>query len=71
MEERVERLESEIALQDRAMEKLQTFVDEQQRQIVLLEDKVELLTRKVLELQAVLESGVPAASDPPPPHYGR
>lgn len=68
MEDRVERLENLISLQDRTIEALNDTVYAQQKQIDDLRKLVERLAGKVKELDAGMEQGGPA--DLPPPHYG-
>lgn len=67
MEERIERLENIVALQERTMEKLSDTIFDQQKQIDLLERKVEALIAKVKEVDAAMDSDGP--HDVPPPHY--
>ncbi|BCS88861.1 SlyX family protein [Pseudodesulfovibrio sediminis] len=67
MEERLERLESLVALQDRTMEKLNDQLIEQQQQISDLEQLVIRLAGKIRELDADMEQS--GAVDVPPPHY--
>ena len=68
MEERIERLESLVALQDRTMEKLNDCLAEQQQQILDLEKLVKRLAGKIRELDADMEQS--GGHDAPPPHYG-
>lgn len=68
MEERVERLENAVALQDRTIEKLNDVVFEQQKQIDNLEKQLELLAGKYRQLKEAAVQGPP--DDAPPPHYG-
>ena len=67
MEERIERLESLVALQDRTMEKLNDSLAEQQQQIIDLEKLVRRLAGKIRELDADMEQS--GGFDVPPPHY--
>ncbi|WP_319469367.1 SlyX family protein [uncultured Pseudodesulfovibrio sp.] len=69
MEERIERLENIVSLQDRTMEKLSDTIFEQQQQITMLEKAMERLAGKLREMDAALDQG--AGNDAPPPHYGR
>lgn len=67
MEERIERLESLVALQDRTMEKLSDQVFDQEKQIEDLRRLVERLAKKVRSLDEEMENSGPV--DVPPPHY--
>ncbi len=67
MEERIERLESVVALQDRTIEKLSDRVFEQQQQIRDREKFVERLVGKIRELDTDMDQSGPL--DVPPPHY--
>jgi SlyX protein len=67
MDDRIERLESMVALQDRTMEKLSDQIFDQQKQIEDLRRLVERLAKKVRALDEEIESSGPA--DVPPPHY--
>ena len=68
MEDRIERLENLVALQDRTIEKLNDAMYEQQKQISDLQGLLERMAGKIRELDASIEQGGPA--DLPPPHYG-
>ncbi|MGE4422558.1 MAG: SlyX family protein [Pseudodesulfovibrio sp.] len=67
MDDRIERLESLVALQDRTMEKLSDQIFAQQSQIEDLRRMVERLAKKVRALDEEMETSGPA--DVPPPHY--
>jgi SlyX protein len=67
MEERIERLESLVALQDRTMEKLSDQIFDQEKQIEDLRRLVERLAKKVRSLDEEMENSGPV--DVPPPHY--
>ncbi|EGB15151.1 SlyX family protein [Pseudodesulfovibrio mercurii] len=67
MDDRIERLESLIALQDRTMEKLSDQLFDQQKQIDDLTRLVERLARKVRAMDEEMEHAGPV--DVPPPHY--
>lgn len=67
MEDRLERLENLVALQDRTIEKLSDTIHEQQQQITDLKKLVERLAGKVREIDDAMEQGAP--QDVPPPHY--
>lgn len=69
LEARVERLESLISLQDRAIEKLSESLFEQQRQLLDAEKRLERMAGKVREMDELLEQN--QGPDAPPPHYGR
>lgn len=69
MEDRIERLENLVSLQDRTIEKLSDAIYEQEKEISDLRKIVERLANKVRNMGAVLdESG--GSEDVPPPHYG-
>ena len=68
MEERIERLESLISLQDRTIETLSDAVFDQQKQITDLKKLVERLAGKLRDMDAALDQG--GGQDAPPPHYG-
>lgn len=67
MDDRIERLESLLALQDRTMEKLNDQLFDQQKQIDDLHRLVERLARKIRALDEEMEHAGPV--DVPPPHY--
>lgn len=67
MEDRVERLENLVTLQDRTIEKLSDTIFEQQQQITDLQRLVERLAGKVRDLDDAMEQTGPV--DMPPPHY--
>jgi SlyX protein len=67
MDDRIERLESLVALQDRTMEKLNDQLFDQQKQIEDLKRLVTRLAKKVRALDEEIDSSGPA--DVPPPHY--
>ncbi|WP_272701543.1 SlyX family protein [Desulfovibrio sp. Fe33] len=67
MDDKIERLESLIALQDRTMEKLSDQIFDQQKQIDDLKRLVERLAQKVRNMDEEMENGGPV--DVPPPHY--
>ncbi len=69
MEERMERMESLVSLQDRTIEKLNDSLFDQQQQIIDLEKKLERMAGKIREMDDMLEQG--PGQDAPPPHYGR
>lgn len=67
MEDRIERLENLVTLQDRTIEKLNDALFDQQRQIQDLEKLTKRLAGKLKVLENALdESG---GLDVPPPHY--
>ncbi|WP_207260871.1 SlyX family protein [Desulfovibrio sp. Huiquan2017] len=67
MDDRIERLESLLALQDRTMEKLSDQLFDQQKQIDGLHRLVERLAQKIRALDEEMEHAGPV--DVPPPHY--
>jgi SlyX protein len=69
MEDRLERLESLVALQDRTIEKLNDSIYEQQQQLHNVQKQLERLAGKVREMDAT--SDQPEGPEAPPPHYGR
>jgi SlyX protein len=63
--ERIEALETRIAFQDQTIEDLNATITAQWRQI-------DLLTRKLEQMEEQVRSGVHIAdpsTEPPPPHY--
>lgn len=63
--ERLEALETRIAFQDQTIEELNATITAQWRQI-------DLLTRKLEQMEQQVRSGVHIAdpsTEPPPPHY--
>lgn len=63
--DRLEALEMRIAFQDQTIEELNTTITAQWRQI-------DLLTRKLEQMEVQVRSGVhiaDPATEPPPPHY--
>ncbi|MDD3311308.1 SlyX family protein [Pseudodesulfovibrio sp.] len=69
VEERVERLESLVTLQDRTIERLSDAIFEQQQQLQDMEKKLERMAGKVREMDELV--GQNSGPDAPPPHYGR
>ncbi len=67
MEERLERLEDLVALQDQTMEDLSDRLFEQQKQIDNLEKLVQRLAGKLRELDIDMDQS--GGLDVPPPHY--
>ncbi|MGL1863579.1 MAG: SlyX family protein [Pseudodesulfovibrio sp.] len=68
MEERIERLENLVTLQDRTIEKLNDTLFEQQQQIRDLEQLMKRLAGKLREIDDNLDQG--GGPEAPPPHYG-
>ncbi len=68
MEDRIERLENLVSLQDRTIEKLSDSIYDQQQQITDLERLIERLAGKLRELDASVDQG--SGPEAPPPHYG-
>lgn len=63
--ERLEALETRIAFQDQTIEELNATITAQWRQI-------DLMTRKLEQMEQQVRSGVhiaDPATEPPPPHY--
>lgn len=69
MEDRIERLENLVTLQDRTIEKLSDTLFEQQKQITDLHRFMERMAGKLRELDAAVDQG--SGPEAPPPHYGR
>lgn len=67
MEDRIERLENLVTLQDRTIEKLNDALVDQQQQITDLNQLVKRMAGKLREVDAKVDQGGPA--DLPPPHY--
>ncbi len=70
MENRIERLEAELAMQDHTIEKLHDAIYDQQKKLDSLETQVQTLLSVVKEMKESLSSG-DMPRDEPPPHYGR
>lgn len=68
MEDRIERLENLVTLQDRTIEKLSDAIFEQQQQIDDLQRLMERMAGKLRELDDAMDQG--GGQDAPPPHYG-
>ncbi len=68
MEDRIERLENLVTLQDRTIEELSDTIFEQQQQITDLQKVMERLAGKLRELDASQDQGL--GPEAPPPHYG-
>lgn len=69
-EDRIESLETALALQDQTVEELNKFIIAQQKQIGELEKKLELMVRQMKDLKDVVAHAAPQ-DDVPPPHYGQ
>lgn len=67
MEDRIERLENLVALQERTIEKLNDSLVEQQQEISDLHRLVERLALKVRDLDTDMDNA--GGIDTPPPHY--
>lgn len=65
MEDRIERLENLVALQERTMEKLNDSLADQQQQLLDLERLAQRLAIKVRELDADMEDSGPIDTPPP------
>lgn len=68
-EERIERLETALALQDQNVEELNKFIIAQQKQIGDLEKKLGLMVRQMKDLKETVDYATP--QDDVPPHYGQ
>ena len=68
---RIEKLEIELAHQQRVTEQLNEVVTEQTRQLMRLARSVEQLTKQVVELRKRPDASEPAPTleDEKPPHY--
>ncbi|GAU09658.1 SlyX family protein [Desulfoplanes formicivorans] len=66
MDDQLEKLQTQIAFQERSIEKLNQALISQQCQIDELERQIRILAEKLLEVRAVDDNNVP---EPPPPHY--
>lgn len=65
MENRLVNLETQLAFQEDLIQKLDVALGSQQRQILDLQDQV----RQVVSHIKTMESLIPDAPEPPPPHY--
>ncbi|CCO24741.1 SlyX family protein [Maridesulfovibrio hydrothermalis] len=68
-EDRIEKLETDLAMQDQTVEKLNKFIIGQQKQISDLEKKVDFIMRQMKDLKESAAHTTPG-EDAPPPHYG-
>ena len=66
MDERLENLETQIAFQERTIEKLNQALISQQCQIDDMELQIRILVEKLRDVRVVEQSTEP---EPPPPHY--
>ncbi len=66
MDERLENLETQIAFQERTIEKLNQVLISQQCQIDDMELQIRILVEKLRDVRVVEQSTEP---EPPPPHY--
>ncbi|WP_320175397.1 SlyX family protein [Maridesulfovibrio sp.] len=69
-EERIESLETALALQDQTVEELNKFIIAQQKQISDLEKKLLLMVSQMKDLKDAVAHASPQ-DDAPPPHYGQ
>ncbi|WP_432736680.1 SlyX family protein [Maridesulfovibrio sp. FT414] len=69
-EERIERLETALALQDQTIEELNRFIIAQQKQINDIEKKIKLMAARMKDLKEAVAHATPV-DDAPPPHYGQ
>ncbi|WP_031485499.1 SlyX family protein [Maridesulfovibrio frigidus] len=67
LEERIEILESSLAMQDRTVEEMNKFIIAQQRQIADLEKKITILAEQMKDITDMAATG--NVEDAPPPHY--
>lgn len=68
MEDRIERLENLVSLQDNTIEELSDTIFDQQKQITDLRKLVERMARKLREMDDAMDQE--SGPEPPPPHYG-
>lgn len=66
MEDRVIRLESDVALNLKVIDDLNDVITDQQKQIDRLERRLDLMAGKLAALDVQSGNGL---SDDPPPHY--
>ena len=66
MDERLENLETQMAFQERTIEKLNQVLISQQCQIDDMELQIRILVEKLRDVRVVEQSTEP---EPPPPHY--
>lgn len=69
-EERLERLESALTMQDQTVEDLNKFIIAQQKQIADLERKMKIMAETMKDLKEAVAHAAPS-DDTPPPHYGQ
>lgn len=69
-EERLERLESALTMQDQTVEELNKFIIAQQKQIADLERKIKIMAETMKDLKEAVAHATPS-DDTPPPHYGQ
>ncbi|OEU69144.1 MAG: SlyX protein [Desulfovibrio sp. S3730MH75] len=67
LEERIEILESSLAMQDRNVEEMNKFIIAQQGQIADLEKKITILAEQLKDITDMAATG--NVEDAPPPHY--
>jgi len=68
MEERIERLENLVSLQDRTIEKLSDTIYEQEKQIADLQRMLERLAGRLRALDDAVDQ-MGGHENTPPPHY--
>jgi SlyX protein len=66
VEEQLEKLQADMAFQERAIEKLNQALISQQCQIDEMERQIRILVEKLRDGRVVEQSNEP---EPPPPHY--
>ncbi|SDL57559.1 SlyX protein [Maridesulfovibrio ferrireducens] len=68
LEDRIETLETSLAMQDRIIEDMNVFIIAQQNQISELEKKIDILAGQMKDLKDIA-SASGNVEDVPPPHY--
>ncbi|WP_085099095.1 SlyX family protein [Desulfovibrio gilichinskyi] len=68
LEDRIEVLETSLAMQDRTIEEMNIFIIAQQNQISELEKKIDILAGQMKDLKD-MASASGNVEDAPPPHY--
>ncbi len=68
LEEKIVRLEEQLAFQEDTLQKLDAAVSDQQRQIMALEEQLKHLLNQFRKLESSIPDGG-LAEDEKPPHY--
>ncbi len=68
LEDRIEILETSLAMQDRTIEEMNIFIIAQQNQISELEKKIDILAGQMKDLKDMAAASG-NVEDAPPPHY--